>query len=154
MKKNRFTQIFGVLASLALGACSTGTGNMAETHLELLASGDTSEAQSQYCSLSDNLRLVTLNSYELVSETEIDNGMEYVFKTDSPQVNGQVTLEVVDSDAFFDRAIASNAQLNEALSSSAKLLGQEPEILPLPTREEYNQGKKCVFLPFDQFEEG
>lgn len=133
-------------------ACSSG-GNLAEQHMKLLADGKAGEAQSQYCALNDNLRLVTVNSYELKSETEIDGGTEYVYSVDSPDVDGEVVIQVIKSDDLFNLSVASTAQLNDALEQSAELLGEEAEILPVPRREEYNQNETCVFLPFEQFDD-
>jgi|GEM_PF-2884958 len=147
---NRFKiSLFGLLL---ISACSSSS-NLAEEHLKLLSSGKAGEAQSQYCALEDNLRLVTVNSYDLKSESEIDRGTEYLYSVDSPEVDGEVVIQVVNSNDFFDVAVTSRSQLNDALESSAQLLGEQPETLPAPKREEYNQNEFCVFLPFEQFEE-
>ena len=141
-----------LLLAVAASACSGGTENMAEQHLQYLSEGDASAAQAQYCSLEDNLRLITVHAYQLTSETEIDGGTEYIYFVDSPERFGEVVIQVLSTEAFFDMAITSNAQLNEALADAAELLGEEASIAPAPKREDINQGKSCVFLPFDQFE--
>ena len=141
-----------LLLAATVSACGGGTGNMAEQHLQFLSEGDASEAQAQYCYLEDSLRLITVDSYELTSESEIDGGTEYVYAVDSPELGGDAVIQVLDSEVFFDIAVTSNAQLNEALADAAELLGEEASIAPAPKREDINQGKNCVFLPFDQFE--
>lgn len=141
-----------VFASLlALAGCSGGA-NLAEKHLSLIESGKSGEAQSQYCSREDNLRLVEISSYELQSESEIENGIEYVYAVESPNVENYLTIQVLDSDAFFDMAVTSRAQLNNALEESAEILGSQPELRPAPIRENFSRQDLCIFLPFEQFE--
>jgi hypothetical protein len=142
-----------VLLSFSLLACSTNK-NLAEQHLQLLKSGKQAEAQQQYCSLGDNLRLIEVEDFQLISETNIDdNGIQYTYSVDSPEIENQVIIEVYRPDDFFNVAVRSNSQLNNLLKSSSELMGEVHTGIETPKREDYSSNEYCVFLPFEQFED-
>ncbi|MBE9011622.1 hypothetical protein IQ250_15555 [Pseudanabaenaceae cyanobacterium LEGE 13415] len=68
------------------------------------------------------------------------------------EVLQQVTLEVWNSDDFYQQLVATTARFNDMGKTTAALTGSQPQTMPVPTRDEVNKEKSCIFAPFEQFE--
>lgn len=158
------------LAAIALTvtvtSCTKSPKDLASSHLKLVQSGKAGEAQKQYCSPSDSLRLHSVQSFEVTSTKEGNrNGRDFtevvanVQTTQTRLVNlkttpiTQVTIEIWNSDSFYDYAVASTAEINALGDRTTSLTGVASPEIKTPERSDINQSKECVFLPFDQFQD-
>ena len=67
------TQYFKKISCLVITTLLVGCGKsqtIAEKHLEALKSGDTGLAQSQYCAVTDNLRINNVLDYSILGTSE------------------------------------------------------------------------------------
>lgn len=159
-----------VLASglLLLAGCSASPDNLAEEHLSFIQTGNVSEAREQYCVLGESLRLHDVRNFEIVSTTTKSRyGFEFTeivanvdtsqFKLIDPGTGPQqipirqVTIEVWDSDDFYEGLVLSIARFNELSQRNESITGIPEEPLDTPGREAVNPSKLCAFLPFEQF---
>ncbi|MBN8564901.1 MAG: hypothetical protein J0L70_30755 [Leptolyngbya sp. UWPOB_LEPTO1] len=154
-----------LLALLGLAACSSSPTSLAENHLKLLVSNKSSEANQQYCMTGETLRLHSLKSFHIANtQKKTRDSLEYTevtAKIDTDQYRlgksgkellQQVTLEVWNSEDFYQYSVKSTAKLNDLGAKTATLTGTRQVNLAAPAREKVNKASTCVFLPFDQFE--
>lgn len=154
-----------MIALLLLAGCSGGKSDLAEKHLSNIERGKITEAQGQYCIPEEELRFYALDEFKIGSAAQKeDGGLQYVevianVKTKQNKITPQgtqpltqVELQVWKSDDFFQHAVRSTAELNSILASIHKTTGVNSESAEAPERSEINQGKNCVFVPFNQFD--
>jgi hypothetical protein len=170
---NYWRYILTVLIFLSATACSSNPKSIVEKHLEFIKSGNASNANQQYCVPSETLRLHTLKSFQVTdSQSKTRDGKSYTevtakVETDQYRLKKvdkdgvtvperetlqQVTLEVWNSEDFYQRLLAETAKINDMANSTAALTGNPARTLPSPTREKVNKEGSCVFAPFAQFE--
>ncbi len=163
-----------LLLGLFLASCSSiSPGDFAKSHLELIKIGKASEANQQYCSLKDTLRLNSLKGFVILSSESKSKGQlsytEITAKVDTdqtvlkkvevegvpslkPQPIEQITLEVWKPDDFYNNAVNTAAKINQNGEEVAALTGLPQRNVSNPIRDDFNKSSSCIFLPFNQFQ--
>ncbi len=160
-------------AAVALSSCSPSPKDLGTSHLDLIKSGKVSQANQQYCMKGEILRLHSIKSFQPV-ESQPKNRDEFSYvevtaKIDTDQdrfkkvttdgvetlkkeILQQATLEIWNSDDFYQELIKTTAKLNDLSRSSSALTGSVFKAMPSPDRSKVSAEKLCVFLPYEQFE--
>lgn len=164
-----------IASLLAITSCSSSSDpkSLASSHLDHLKTGGSASAQKQSCNVGESLRLHTVKGFEVVGvQPKSVDGLSYqevVAKVDTDQTRlkavekegikipesqkiDQVTIEVWESDLFFNRLISSTAKINDSAERVAALTGAPATKVSVPTRDKVSSDRFCVFLPYEQFE--
>lgn len=170
MNRKHYIFILFIVLLFTLTACSNPT-SLAESHLSLLQSGNSTKANKQYCKPSETLKLHSVKSFQILSsEPKTDNNIPYtevVAKINSDQFNfkrvsdkdipekdllTQITLQVWESQNFYKKMGLFVNDFNDSLKSDLLPQYIEEAKLLMPSRQEFNEQSSCIFFPVEQFE--
>lgn len=170
MNRKPIILIIFIVLLLTATACSNPK-SLAESHLDLLKSGNFSQANQQYCQPSETLKLHSVKSFQILSsEPKTYDSLPYtevVAKLDTEQFNfkrvskkdipekerlTQVTLQVWKADNFYQKSLLSIDKLNELIKSYTAPLYFKDAKIAKPSRDTINKNNLCVFLPVEQFD--
>ena len=152
--KRQLTLIF---LGLIVTACTPSPVSFAENYLSLLKAGKLDRAASQLCNPQDEHQLQRIKSFRI--STSEDKRGEYTFleyksllvevKTNqfSPDDNVFISMEVWNSDKFFEEYIEPQKRINSS-SAYSQIIRGVPEFQryygTLPSRDDFNKNRQCV----------
>lgn len=142
--------------------------SVATGYLEAIKSGKAAEAQKSYCLVTESSPLTVLTGFTIGAESPgtiegqpytavaatLETSQTRLVKVNDAPVSqpiANITVEVWDSEAFFNRYVASIAQINQMGDRVTALTGTPSKTVPTPTRDKVNSAQKCVYLKTGDF---